>query len=137
MRVVLLSTYELGRQPFGLASPAAWMRRAGCDVTVADLSRGPLPRAEIENADLVCFFLPMHTATRLALRAAEKVRNLNPRARLCGYGLYAPLTERSLRSAGFETVLGAEFEQDLVSLALGEPRPGRSNGLPRLEFIAP
>jgi radical SAM superfamily enzyme YgiQ (UPF0313 family) len=137
MRVVLLSTYELGRQPFGLASPAAWMRRAGCDVTVADLSRGPLPRAAIEQADLVCFFLPMHTATRLALRAAEKVRDLNPNARLCGYGLYAPLNERALRSAGFETVLGAEFEQDLVALAMGEAQPERPNGLPRLEFIAP
>jgi hypothetical protein len=27
--VVLVSTYELGRQPFGLASPAAWIRGAG------------------------------------------------------------------------------------------------------------
>ena len=26
MRVVLVSTYDLGRQPFGLASPAAWLR---------------------------------------------------------------------------------------------------------------
>ncbi|MCD6031138.1 MAG: hypothetical protein K0S78_3312, partial [Thermomicrobiales bacterium] len=28
MNVVLISTYELGRQPFGLASPAAWLREA-------------------------------------------------------------------------------------------------------------
>ena len=26
MRAVLISTYDLGRQPFGLASPAAWLR---------------------------------------------------------------------------------------------------------------
>ena len=26
MRALLISTYELGRQPFGLASPAAWLR---------------------------------------------------------------------------------------------------------------
>ena len=32
VNVVLLSTYDLGRQPFGLASPAAWLRRAGVDV---------------------------------------------------------------------------------------------------------
>ena len=36
--IVLVSTYELGRQPFGLASPAAWLTRAGCDVTCLDLS---------------------------------------------------------------------------------------------------
>ena len=28
MQVVLISTYELGRQPYGLASPAAWLRAA-------------------------------------------------------------------------------------------------------------
>jgi hypothetical protein len=29
MKAILISTYELGRQPFGLASPAAWLRDAG------------------------------------------------------------------------------------------------------------
>ena len=28
MNVVLISTYELGHQPFGLASPAAWLKAA-------------------------------------------------------------------------------------------------------------
>ena len=41
MRVTLVATYELGRQPFGLASPAAWLREAGVDVTTVDLSREP------------------------------------------------------------------------------------------------
>jgi len=26
MKIVLISTFEIGRQPFGLASPAAWLR---------------------------------------------------------------------------------------------------------------
>mgnify|MGYP006375011135 CR=1 FL=1 len=43
VRVLLLSTYELGRPPFGLASAAAWLRAAGCEVEVRDLSRDPLP----------------------------------------------------------------------------------------------
>ena len=29
LKVLLISTYELGRQPFGLASPAAWLRADG------------------------------------------------------------------------------------------------------------
>ena len=37
VNVLLISTYELGRQPFGLASPAAWLR--------ADGRRGLLPRS--------------------------------------------------------------------------------------------
>jgi hypothetical protein len=42
MRVAPISTYELGRQPFGLASPAAWLRRAGASVICLDLSREKL-----------------------------------------------------------------------------------------------
>ncbi len=113
----MVSTYELGRQPFGLASPAAWLRAEGHHVTVSDLSCSPLPAAEAAQAGLIAFFLPMHTATRLFLRLVERIRQLNPAAHLCGYGLYAPLNEKVLRSAGVKTVLGGEFEPALADLA--------------------
>jgi len=134
--VLLISTYEMGRQPFGIASPAAWLRREGHEVAVADLSRGPLPAPAAERAELVAFFLPMHTATRLFLRAAERVRQINPRARLCAYGLYAPLNQSMLRAAGVETVIGGEFERPLTDLANG--RAVRSEvSLARQQFVAP
>ena len=38
IEVVLISTYELGRQPFGLASPAAWLKEVGTSVTCQDLA---------------------------------------------------------------------------------------------------
>ena len=117
VQVLLISTYELGRQPFGLASPAAWLRHEGHEVTLADLSCSPLPDQAVAQAGLIAFFLPMHTATRLALGLMEKVRAANPGAHLCGYGLYAPLNEARLRSAGVATVIGGEFEQPLVDLA--------------------
>ena len=137
VRVVLISTYELGRQPFGLASPAAWLRAAGHEVTLADVSRTPLPSTAVEQADLIAFFLPMHTATRLFLRIIGRVRSANPTARLCAYGLYAPMNERLLSQVGVSTVLGGEFEQGLVKLASGD-----SGGLPRVslarqQFIVP
>lgn len=37
-RVLLISTYELGHQPFGLAEPIAWLRRAGHDFRALDLA---------------------------------------------------------------------------------------------------
>ena len=74
VRVLLISTYELGRQPFGLASPAAWLRAEGHEVTLADLWCSQLPGPALEQASLVAFFLPMHTATRLALGLVDKVR---------------------------------------------------------------
>ncbi len=116
MRAVLISTYDLGHQPFGLASPAAWLARAGAEVTCVDLAVGPLDEAAVAAADLVAFYVPMHTATRLAVRALERVRRLNPRAHLCFYGLYAPANEHFLRSLGVQTILGGEFEGGLVAL---------------------
>ena len=59
----------------------------------------------------------MHTATRLAARAAEKVRAANPRAHLCFFGLYASLNEAYLRDLGGQTILGGEFESGLAALA--------------------
>jgi len=116
MKVVLISTYELGHQPFGLASPAAWLREAGAEVTCLDLSREALPEEAVRSADLVGFYVPMHTATRLAIQRLGRVRELNPRAHLCFYGLYAPLNESYLRRLGAQTILGGEFEEGLVAL---------------------
>ena len=117
MNVMLISTYELGHQPFGLASPAAWLRARGAQVTCLDLSRESLREQLVREADLVAFYVPMHTATRLAIQLVEVVRKLNPRAHLCFYGLYAPVNEAFLRELGVQTILGGEFEGDLAALA--------------------
>ncbi len=114
--VLLISTYELGRQPFGLASPAAWLRDAGATVTCLDLAVQPLDEAAVAAADLVAFYVPMHTATRLTAPLLARVKALNPRAHLCCYGLYAPLNAGYLRDLGVDTILGGEFEEGLVSL---------------------
>ncbi|MFQ5989538.1 MAG: CUAEP/CCAEP-tail radical SAM (seleno)protein [Candidatus Methylomirabilales bacterium] len=116
MQTVLISTYELGRQPFGLASPTAWLRQAGAQVTCLDLAVERLDEQAIRTADLVAFYLPMHTATRIATRVAERVKALNPSAHLCFYGLYASMNEPLLRTLGANTILGGEFEEGLLSL---------------------
>lgn len=118
MRALLISTYDMGRQPFGLASPAAWLIEAGVEVTCVDLAKQKLAPDTVRDAEVVGFFLPMHTATRLALPVMDRVRAMNPSARLVAYGLYAPLNEALLREHGVMHVLGGEFEQDLVEAAL-------------------
>ena len=117
MRVLLVSTYDLGRQPFGLASPAAWLRHAGVDVDCVDTSREKLSDERIAAAALVAFYLPMHTATRLAAPLIERVTRVNPSARVAAYGLYAPLNAAWLRERGVGHVLGPEGERELVDLA--------------------
>lgn len=125
LRVLLLSTYELGRQPFGIASPATWLRDSGFAVQCRDLAVEPKEDALFESADLVAFFLPMHTAARLALPLIARAREINQDLYLTCYGLYAPPNATYLRSLGVDSVLGGEFEQGLLDLcrwvARGKP----------------
>jgi radical SAM superfamily enzyme YgiQ (UPF0313 family) len=142
VKILLLSTYELGRQPFGLASPAAWLRKRGHSVRCNDLSRQSLDPSALGEADLIVFYLPMHTATRVALKWLPGIRAQNPEALLCACGLYAPLNESHLRSAGFSAILGPEFEAELAGLAEA-PASGYSDQaavsrkLPHLAFEVP
>lgn len=145
--VVLISTYELGRQPFGLASPAAWLRQAGASVRCLDLALERLDEEALQGADLVGFYVPMHTATRIASRVVGRVKVLNPTAHLCFYGLYGPVNEGYLRGLGADTILGGEFEAGLVSLfrrlrggprgAGGAPQPEPRISLARQQFLVP
>src|SRR3954469_22098574 len=88
MRVLLVSTYELGHQPLHVASPAAALRAAGHEVRCLDISVEPWNREAVEWAEKVAFSVPMHTAMRLAMRAARGVDG-KP---VCFYGLYAPVS---------------------------------------------
>jgi len=130
VKIVLISTYELGRQPFGLASPAAWLGKSGHQVAVLDLSRQALDEAAIREAGLIAIYLPMHTATRLAAHLIPALRKLNPSAHLCCYGLYAPMNAEFLRALGVSTLLGGEFEEGLMRLTERLQQNGKGIRLP-------
>ncbi|HEU0089045.1 MAG TPA: CUAEP/CCAEP-tail radical SAM protein [Pseudonocardiaceae bacterium] len=121
LRVLLISTYDLGHQPFGLASPAAWLRAAGAAVTCLDLAVQRLAPEAVRQADMIALYLPMHTATRLAARLVPQLRTLNSDAYLCAYGLYAPVNAAFLHELGMRAVIGGEFEEPLLTVvnALG------------------
>ena len=114
--VVLITTYELGHQPFGIASAAAWLRDAGASVTVQDLSINSLDEPLIDEADMVGIYIPMHTATRLAEPVIRRIKERQPRAHVCLFGLYAAMNDDHLRSLGADTVLSGEFEHSLVEV---------------------
>ena len=109
----LLSTYELGRQPFGLASPAAWLRAGGVRrADVADLSRDAAERGRRwrrrGSSRSTC---PCTPPRAWRCRSSTACARLNPGAHLCAYGLYAPAERRDLlRRHGVDTILGPEFE---------------------------
>jgi radical SAM superfamily enzyme YgiQ (UPF0313 family) len=142
MKVVLINPYEIGRQPFGLAEPAAWLKREGCDVRCLDLSLEKLEPDVLAGADLVALYVAMHTATRIAVAALPRIRELAPQAQLCVYGLYAPMNEALLRSLGVKTVLGGEIEPALVSLVRRLRAGDRTQSEPvvslaKIDFVVP
>lgn len=156
MNVLLISCYELGHQPLGLASPAAHLLAAGYAVQCLDLAVEPFDEERVKAADFVGISIPMHTAVRLGVKAAARARELNPRCHICFYGLYASLNaDYLLRSCG-DSVIGGEFERPLVNLVgslmgagsdgrqgictasnQSEPFLGRQQFLPPARYLLP
>ena len=114
--ILLISCYELGHQPFSLASPAARLKSEGYSVSVVDAAIEPVPEDIVRRAGFIGISVPMHTAMRVGMDLSRRIRNLNPGAHLCFYGLYATLNAEYLLSHGADSVIGGEFEQPLCDL---------------------
>jgi radical SAM superfamily enzyme YgiQ (UPF0313 family) len=118
MKILLVSTYEMGHQPLGLAAAAAVLRAGDHDVECFDMAVDPPEARVFQQADLIGISVPMHTAARLGIELARGIRRLNPRTHIVFYGLYAtPLYERLTRSGLADSVIGGEYEIGLLALA--------------------
>jgi radical SAM superfamily enzyme YgiQ (UPF0313 family) len=135
--ILLVACYELGHQPLSVAWPAAFLERAGHRPAVMDLSVEPFDADKVRRARLVALAVPMHTALRLGVAAAARVRAVNPDAHVCFYGHYAALNAEYLMAERHaDSVLAGELEDALVALArdvTGAPRVS----LAKLDFPVP
>jgi radical SAM superfamily enzyme YgiQ (UPF0313 family) len=111
----LISTYELGHQPLHVASPAAALRGAGHEVRCLDLSVQPWDPGALEWTQAVGFSVPMHTAMRLALSAARRVRREHPGLPICFYGLYATVSRELVERELAARVIAVEYEPELIA----------------------
>lgn len=120
--VLLVSCYELGHQPLSLASPLAVLRRAGYDAAAVDTAVESLDEATVARARFVGVAVPMHTALRLGVEVAARVRAINPECHVAFYGLYAALNSEYLLRHGVDSCIGGEYETPLLALveAIGE-----------------
>lgn len=115
--VLLVSCYDLGRQPLALASPLGLLEQAGFEPAAIDLAKEQLRPTDIRRARFVAIAVPMHTALRLGVRAAARIRALNPGCHLCFYGSYASLNAtKLLADHGADSIIGGEFEEPLLRL---------------------
>jgi radical SAM superfamily enzyme YgiQ (UPF0313 family) len=114
--ILLVSCYELGHQPFHLASLSAILQQAGYRPRCVDTAVEALTDEVIGAAYFVGISVPMHTALRLGEQIARRVRVLNPLAHICVYGLYASLNAQHLLKDAVDSAIGGEYEMPLLHL---------------------
>ena len=144
MKIVLISPYEIGRQPFALAQPAAWLKSDGFEVECMDLAVEPFDLTRLRDADIVAVHLAMHAGARLAAEIIPRIAEINSIQAICVYGLYAPVNDEYFRSLGANYVLGGEFESNLLTICrniqsgtvLNSLRETRTS-MEKLEFVKP
>lgn len=117
MSILLISPYDLGRQPFALAQTSAWLKDNNFSVECLDLSVQKLDEQSLKQADLIGLYLGMHTATRIALKALPKINQLASNATIFTFGLYAPLNQAILSQHNVSYFFGGESEPDILQLA--------------------
>jgi radical SAM superfamily enzyme YgiQ (UPF0313 family) len=125
--ILLVACYERGHQPLALAWPAAFLERLGYEPATLDVSVEPLDAERVRRARVVAISVPMHTALRLGVTVAERVRGINPGCHICFFGLYATLNAEYLLAHGADSAIGGETEGPLLELVqaleAGDARP--------------
>jgi radical SAM superfamily enzyme YgiQ (UPF0313 family) len=147
--ILLVACYELGHQPLAVAWPAAFLEREGYRPAVMDVSIEPFDPERVRRAKLVAISVPMHTALRLGVMVARRVREVNLTCHIAFYGLYATLNADHLLGGLADSVMSGEIEGALVDLvekleggepagASSQPAPARDRPvLAKLDFPPP
>ncbi|MBI1964048.1 MAG: radical SAM protein [Candidatus Rokubacteria bacterium] len=114
--ILLVACYELGHQPLAVAWPAAFLERRGYAPATLDVSVEPFDPDKARRARVALISVPMHTALRLGVAVAARVRALNPACHIAFYGLYATLNADHLLATVADSVWSGEVEPALVDL---------------------
>jgi radical SAM superfamily enzyme YgiQ (UPF0313 family) len=142
---LLVSCYELGHQPVGLAMPLGFLNRAGFAAETMDMSVEEFDIEKAKRARFAGISVPMHTALRLGVQVAREIRRLNPECHICFFGLYASLNADYLLKGVADSIIGGEYEEELVERVRsvfgettpGEPAHAAKPFLARLSFPVP
>ena len=103
--ILLISCYELGHRPAGLTRPLRALETAGFTPDTIDIAVESLDVEKVKRARFIGISVPMHTALRLGVHLLQRIREINPDASICMYGLYATLNADYLLSHGVDFCL--------------------------------
>jgi radical SAM superfamily enzyme YgiQ (UPF0313 family) len=114
--ILLISCYELGHQPVGIAMPMGFLARAGYAPDAIDLSVEKFDPEKVARARFIGISVPMHTALRIGAKVLKRVREIHSSGHIAFFGLYASLNEDYLLKHGADSVIGGEYEGPLLAL---------------------
>jgi radical SAM superfamily enzyme YgiQ (UPF0313 family) len=141
MRVLLVSTYEMGHQPLHVALPAARLLSDGHQVRCLDLAVETVDSHLLSWAEAMAVSVPMHTAMRLGVRLAAEVKDRHPQLPVCLYGLYAAMGADRTVGAVADLVIAGEYLEELAAwvdeVACGRLAAGVRIDLSRQETPVP
>ena len=129
--ILVVSCYELGRQPVAAAGALAALESAGFLPAVQDIAVEKLSEAALKQARLIFISVPMHTALQLGVRVAARAREVNPSAHVAFFGLYAALNAAHLLERHGDSVVRGEEVSALVDLARQLAGAGATPEAPR------
>ncbi len=153
MRVLIISTYDLGTQPLIPSRIKSVLTGEGHRVKAVDLAVSALDADDLAQTEVVVFYIPMHTALSLAKELAETIRSERSDIPFCFFGLYAPaaygaglLSPKDIAVAGDNfTILsswltslqknGKEHQISGLHIDLGSPQPTFSLPPDRSDFL--
>ena len=115
VRILLISTYELGHQPLHVAWPAAALLSAGHSVRALDLAVEEWDDAKVEWAEVVGISVPMHTAMRLGTETARRIKAARSGLPIAFYGLYAAAASDRVVGEVADRAIAGEYTAELVS----------------------
>jgi hypothetical protein len=129
MRVLVVSTYELGHQPLHAARAAGALRAAGHEVRCLDLAVDGWDPSLVDDVDAMAVSLYMHTALRLALPVLREAEARRPGLPIARFGLYAGVAHDDGTSA-----FPGEYLDPLLAWAGGA---GSAAALPARDLLPP
>ncbi|HEY6050428.1 MAG TPA: CUAEP/CCAEP-tail radical SAM protein, partial [Thermoanaerobaculia bacterium] len=132
--VLVVSCYELGRQPVAAAAALAELRRAGFRPAALDVSIDRVDDEALRNARLVAISAPMHTALRLGVSVADRAPDS---AHVCFFGLYAELNAKHLLARHADSIARDEAELRSVAESLEGGAPRRRTPLRGSDLAVP
>jgi radical SAM superfamily enzyme YgiQ (UPF0313 family) len=114
-KILLISGYELGHQPYHLAVAAAELIRGGHEVRCVDLAVEDAGCIDLEWPEAVALSVPMHTGAKIAVLFARRLVTQRPGVPIAFYGLYAHAAKEAFGRAC--TAIAGEYRGPLLDWA--------------------